>query len=176
MDVTRDSRQIVTTKGKNYMQKAILLALMMIPLLSIGSSRIAKAMSIDLSQFRWKNRLLFLFAPDNHHPLFEALHDSLSAQKPEVADRDIIVFKVLESGQSRMDMDLLEPQSADFLRKRFNVSRGQFTVILVGKDGGVKLNRQEKTELQDIFVLIDAMPMRQEEMRQKKKAKTDSAE
>ena len=158
------------------MQKAILLALMILPLLSIGSSRIAKAMSIDLAQFKWKNRLLFLFAPDNKHPLFEALHISLSAQKPEVVDRDLIVFRVLESGRSSIDMEHLEPQSADFLRKRFDVSQGQFTVILVGKDGGIKLNRQDKIDLQDIFALIDAMPMRQEEMRQKKKPKTDSAE
>ena len=163
-------------EGKNYMQKAILLALMMVPLLSIGSSRIAKAMSIDLSQFKWKNRLLLIFAPNDNHPLFAALHESLSAQKPEVADRDLIVFEVLESGQSRMNMEHLEPQSTDFLRKRFDVHQRQFTVILVGKDGGVKLNRQDKIDLQDIFALIDAMPMRQEEMRQKKKAKTDSAE
>ena len=99
-----------------------------------------------------------------------------SAQRPEVADRDLIVFEVLESGQSRMNMENLEPQSTDFLRKRFDVNQGQFNVILVGKDGGVKLNRQDKIDLQNIFALIDAMPMRQEEMRQKKKAKTDSAE
>jgi hypothetical protein len=37
----------------------------------------------------------------------------------------------------------------------------------VGKDGSVKLNRQEQTRLEDIFALIDAMPMRREEMRQK---------
>jgi len=40
-------------------------------------------------------------------------------------------------------------------------------VLLVDKDGGIKLNRQNETRLEDIFTLIDAMPMRQEEMRQK---------
>ena len=39
--------------------------------------------------------------------------------------------------------------------------------ILVGKDGGVKLRQNAQVKLNDIFALIDAMPMRQEEMRQK---------
>jgi hypothetical protein len=50
-----------------------------------------------------------------------------------------------------------------------DVSRGEFAVILMGKDGGIKLRRQSQTKLTDIFALIDAMPMRREEMRQKRK-------
>ena len=53
------------------------------------------------------------------------------------------------------------------LRKRYNVNQGEFAVILVGKDGGIKLNRQNETRLEEIFDLIDAMPMRREEIRQK---------
>jgi hypothetical protein len=37
----------------------------------------------------------------------------------------------------------------------------------VGKDGGIKLRRSAQIELKDIFDLIDAMPMRQEEICQK---------
>ena len=66
-----------------------------------------------------------------------------------------------------MNTEYLDPQTSQSLRKKFNIPRGEFTVILVGKDGGIKLKRQEHTQLNDIFALIDAMPMRQEEMRQK---------
>ena len=123
---------------------------------------------MDLSQFQWKNRLLFLFAPTRNHPLFEALHKSLAAQKTEAADRDLVVFEILESGPSSMNTNYLDPQAANSLRKKFDVQRGRFAVILVGKDGGIKLNRRDPTQLADIFALIDAMPMRQDEMRQKK--------
>ena len=40
-----------------------------------------------------------------------------------------------------------------------------FTLLLVGKDGGVKLRRHAVTSPAEIAALIDTMPMRQEEMR-----------
>ena len=46
-----------------------------------------------------------------------------------------------------------------------------FSSDIIGKDGGVKLNRQNRTQLKDIFALIDAMPMRREEMRQKSRTR-----
>lgn len=149
------------------MLKAILLAMLMVSVLSIGSSRNSLALSLDLSQFQWKNRLLFLFAPSRDHPLFNKLHQSLLFQEAEVADRDLIIFEILESGPSSMNKNDLDPQTAQSLRKKFDTPLGKFTVILVGKDGGVKLKRQAQTQLTDIFALIDSMPMRQEEMRQK---------
>ena len=149
------------------MQRLVLLA-MIIAVVSFGSGRNAQAISLDLSQFRWKNRLVFLFAPSREHPLFDKLHRSIAIQKDEIADRDLVIFEILDSEPSRMDTSPLDPQTAQYLREKFNVPRNRFAVILVGKDGGVKLNRQDQTRLEDIFALIDAMPMRQEEMRQKK--------
>ena len=150
------------------MSKAILLTMAIAAILP-GSSRNAIAEPLDLSQFQWKNRLLFLFAPNRNHPLFEPLHKSLAAQKTEAADRDLVVFEILESDPSSMNTNYLDPQAGQKLRDKFDVQRGRFAVILVGKDGGIKLNRQDPTQLADIFALIDAMPMRREEMQQKKR-------
>ncbi len=152
------------------MLKAILLV-MMISVLSMASSRSAPARPLNLSQFQWKNRLLFLFAPDRDHPVFDKLQKSLTDQESEAAERDLKIFKILESGSSSMNTEYLDPQTSQSLRKKFNIPRGAFAVILVGKDGGIKLKRQEYTQLKDIFALIDAMPMRREEMRQKSRSR-----
>jgi len=157
------------------MIKAILLAMMMVMVLSMGKSRNALSMSLDVSQFQWKKRLLFLFAPNHNHPLFENLHNALKAQMQEVADRDLVIFEILESGVSRMDTSRLDPQAAQSLREKFDVPPGKFAVILIGKDGGIKLNRKDHTQLEDVFTLIDAMPMRREEMRQKSRISESSA-
>jgi len=133
----------------------------------IASRLNAAETPMDLSQFQWKNRLLFLFAPNRSHPLFDVLQKSIAIQQAEVADRDLVIFEILESGTSRMDTSDLDPQVAQSLWDSFDVRPGRFTVILVGKDGGIKLSRQDQTRLEDIFALIDAMPMRREEMRQK---------
>jgi hypothetical protein len=133
------------------------------------NGRNAIADPLDLTQFQWKNRLLFLFAPNRNHPSFDTLHKSLLAQKSEAADRDLMIFEILETGPSSLNTEDLDRQTAQSLREKFDISRGRYTVILVGKDGGIKLNRQGQIRLEDIFALIDTMPMRQEERRQKKR-------
>jgi len=126
-----------------------------------------EAMSMDLTQFQWKNRLLFLFAPDGNSPLFKNLQSQIMAQKAEVEDRDLVVFEVLAKGPSRMNTASLDRQQADSIRDHFAVPRNTFSLILVGKDGGIKLKRNDQIDLGAVFELIDSMPMRQDEMRQK---------
>ena len=72
---------------------------------------------------------------------------------------------MLENGPSSQDGEALDPAEARLWRERFRVPSGAFSVILVGKDGGVKLERQDRTSLEEIFALIDSMPMLQQEMR-----------
>ena len=122
---------------------------------------------MEFDQFKWKNRLLFIFAPDVSHPVFDALKKEISARKTDVADRDLVIFEILEAGSSRIDEKPIDLQTANRLRERFAIPIGRFAVILVGKDGGTKLQRQEETRLEDIFGLIDSMPMRQQEIRKK---------
>lgn len=125
------------------------------------------AMPMDLDQFQWKNRLLFLFAPDDENLIFKKFQTEIKSQTAEVEDRDLVVFEVLEKGLSRMNRTQLERQVADSMRNRFKAPRQKFTLILVGKDGGTKLKRHAQTSLKEVFELIDSMPMRQKEMRQK---------
>ncbi len=148
------------------MLKTILPAMMILMALSTVSSRGAQAQSLDLSVFQWKNRLLFLFAPNRNHSMFDALHESLAVRQSEAADRDLVIFEILESAPSSMNNESIDSETARLLREKFDIHRGEFTVILIGKDGGIKLIRKKQTQLDDIFALIDSMPMRQEEMRQ----------
>jgi len=122
---------------------------------------------IDLGQYRWKNRLLFLFSPNSEVPAYQSLDQQLRQNPGGVSDRDLLVFRVLEQGSSAMDSQEISPQGAISLRRRFGVNQGTFTVVLVGKDGGVKLQRPGPVRLSDIFGLIDSMPMRQRERREK---------
>ena len=149
------------------MIKIILLAMIILMALPGISSRDAQAQSLDLSEFQWKNRLLFLFAPNRNHPMFDALHTSLAVRQSEAIDRDLVIFEILESSPSRMNNESIDSETARLLRVKFGILRDDFTVILIGKDGGIKLNRKKQTQLDDIFALIDSMPMRQEEMRQR---------
>ena len=75
-------------------------------------------------------------------------HDSVS-----LVERDVVVQEVT-------------PDAARRERPELGVSEhATFEVLLVGKDGGVKLRRDEPVTVFEISTLIDTMPMRQKEMR-----------
>jgi hypothetical protein len=108
-----------------------------------------------------------MFAPQRSHPFFADLQKQITSQTDGVSDRDLVVFKIFDTGQSFMNSTQIDAQAAEGIRRQFDVPLGIFTVILVGKDGGVKLRVNDPVKLADIFGLIDSMPMRQQEMRQK---------
>ena len=58
-------------------------------------------------------------------------------------------------------------ESAKALRARFGASPSGFRIVLVGKDGGTKLNTTSPLGTGALYATIDAMPMRQNEMRRK---------
>jgi hypothetical protein len=128
---------------------------------------LADSPAMDLDAFKWKNRLIFLFAPHADDPMLDALRREISSRPQAVKERDLVVFEILESGDSRMDATPIGPQTATLLRERFGIPPETFTLILVGKDGGVKLRRNDYVELEAVFALIDSMPMRRNEMRRK---------
>ena len=124
------------------------------------------AMSLDLSAYQWKNRLLLLFAPHRDDPELNALQKQIMAQIGGVKDRDLVIFQLFEQEGSRVDKKDLSPDTVSWLRKRYAADVNQFIVVLVGKDGGVKLKQVGPVDLEDIFARIDRMPMRIQEMRE----------
>jgi hypothetical protein len=122
---------------------------------------------VDLKQYRWQNRLLLIFAPSEDYPAYRGLADELRRQQNGVHDRDLLVFSLLEKGQSRLGDSRLDHATGEALRNRFSAKQGTFMVVLIGKDGGEKLRREEGGTLREIFGLIDTMPMRRREMQGK---------
>lgn len=144
-----------------------ILCLFCLTLAALGSGKVWAEKTgdvADLGQYVWKNRLLFLFAPSPEAPAYKALSAELRRNSDGVRDRDLLVFRVLEQGPSLVGSQEMSPQGAEELRRRFGVGRGALTVVLIGKDGGVKLQQSGPVALSDIFGLIDSMPMRQREM------------
>ena len=125
------------------------------------------ALSMDLEKYQWENRLLLVFSPSSSDAEFVTFNRQMNETSAGVAERDLVVFRVFEVEDSRVGDQPLSLAGAEQLRRRFNVDPGRFTVVLIGKDGGVKMTRNGETELQEIFNRIDAMPMRRREMREK---------
>ncbi|KUF12846.1 hypothetical protein AVJ23_01895 [Pseudoponticoccus marisrubri] len=105
----------------------------------------------ELGDLQWQARPVLVFADGPEDQRFRQQMTALRASSDGLAARDIVVLT---------DTD---PSAKGRLRAALAVEG--FTVLLVGKDGGVKLRSDEPIATDDLFSTIDAMPMRQREMR-----------
>ncbi len=111
---------------------------------------------------RWQQRLLVVAGPaDEVETQLAALREAGAV----LLERDLLV---IDASGSRSHVVLgartgAPPSAA--LRERYDLDRERFTVVLVGLDGGVKERRRETFAPAEIARVIDAMPMRQSELR-----------
>ena len=123
----------------------------------------SKLFGQSLADYQWKNRLVFIVNPDGNDPLAHPQVESFRKFNNDITDREILVLVLYQD----MVIDLNgEKQLIDAAEVPYNNFQG---VILIGKDGGVKLREEFFIEPSVIFTLIDSMPMRRAEMRSSKK-------
>ena len=119
---------------------------------------------VSLAALRGHARPLLIFAPTLNDPQLQIqlreLHDNASA----IADRDLVVIALPYNRPSPTQVQLTNTD-ADAARRRFHIAPSDFAVILIGKDGGDKLRALKPLSVEKLRDTIDAMPMRQHEMR-----------
>ncbi len=118
--------------------------------------------TMTLDEMRDKYRLLLVFSPHpNQDSQFAKQMQILNDPKAELGARDVVVLAVPNVSGSQA----VSAQEQLRLRSKFHVTGDQFTVVLVGKDGGEKFRSHDPVTIVRLNVLIDAMPMRQQEVR-----------
>lgn len=109
----------------------------------------------DLSELRWKKRVLIVSAPTTEDAALTIQLQLVEQTRTAFDERDLELVVLLDSDSS---------PAADALRQKMQVQTGEFALRLVGKDGGVKRVDAEPVNMQEIYGLIDTMPMRRREM------------
>ncbi len=122
------------------------------------------AFGAQLSDFKWKNRPLLIFAPDQQDPSLQKIRLALEQRSCDLDDRDMVIGIYLTQGRSSFDGHGISARDASTIRRRFGIHYDAFAVLLIGKDGSEKLRSYEIPELNSVFALIDQMPMRRNEM------------
>ncbi|MEE2681716.1 MAG: DUF4174 domain-containing protein [Planctomycetota bacterium] len=110
---------------------------------------------------RWVHRMLVFtdVAPDagRQRALLEDREEAL-------LDRNLLVIE-LESEQTTLITGRAPGRpDAKAFRTRFDLPSDRFELVLVGKDGRVKRRRTEPMQPDELWSIIDAMPMRIDEM------------
>ena len=117
----------------------------------------------DLKMYQWKNRILLLKDIHFDSDKLQDQLDLLRSNTDKLEDRDLLIFIVTDESVFDNSKIKTELNSSSIIKKYgltdFN------GLVLVGKDGGVKLKKGFIVNPKTIYNLIDSMPMRQAEMR-----------
>lgn len=105
-----------------------------------------------VKEYRRKNRLIVLVTVEENNPKNNQQLKVLQENKLQLQERDIVILQ-------------RKPNSKDLTD--FSLEKDFEGVLLIGKDGGIKLREPFLVSPQTIFDLVDAMPMRRAEMRKK---------
>lgn len=118
---------------------------------------------ITLEDLRWKNRVILVFPYlSNSDSQYVPEIDTLQR---EIRERDLVYFVFQDSLKTNSN-SYFSSDYIDQLKKKYTQGIKKDCYILIGKDGGTKLRReQSKIDWEELFGTIDAMPMRIREMK-----------
>lgn len=108
----------------------------------------------NLAEFVWSKRPVIVFADSENDPNFRQQMTFLRDRVDALRDRDVVV------------MTDTDPSVTSPLREKLR-PRG-FMLVLIGKDGDVKLRKPFPWDVRELSRSIDKMPLRQREIRARK--------
>lgn len=152
------------------MLKNLSFALTILLLTSCSKADVGKL----FEDYLWQNRVLVVFSPHTRTPAYAKQVNEFIQSQGGFKERQIVTWFIVSGNQVVVNNKQLPQLSTPPLYKHFSVNKDEFKVLLLGKDGEVKYKSDKFTESQEIFKIIDAMPMRQNEMQKLDSSKDTS--
>lgn len=147
------------------------LRLVLLTFIAFGLS-MTTATANNLKQFQNDYRVLLVFTSDTSNTTFIRQKTVTSTNIDGLSDRDILRLHVDISEQSvtpyapaNTKDTINDLPNAQNLLNSYNPDDKSFHVVLIGKDGGVKKEWDKAVSIDELFNIIDAMPMRIQEMK-----------
>ncbi|MDB5967125.1 MAG: hypothetical protein JWQ72_3625 [Polaromonas sp.] len=131
--------------------------------LAVASMVAAQAPQPTLEALRDHQRVLLVFG-NGDNGLAETQLNIAATHAQGFRERDLTLLG-LQGSTPNVPTALLSAQDDATARRRFHIAQGQFTVLLIGKDGGEKLRSNQPISWDKLQATIDSMPMRQDELR-----------
>ena len=106
-----------------------------------------------LTEYLWKRRVVLSFSAAKSTPERIFLLKQIEQYQCEFDDRQMVHIDLIAGSNDHQ-----------LLSREFSVPNKDFNLVLLGKDGDVKLLTSQPS-LENLLTLIDTMPMRQRELR-----------
>ena len=131
-----------------------------------------QAQENPLEPYEWKKRIVLLITATDDENLFLEQQAALGELNSDFDERKLLVLEVRTDKYRILNEPERGQESSlwlddEFLFMRYRLKKELFSVVLIGLDGGVKLQQAKVVSRRELFDRIDAMPMRSAEMRNK---------
>jgi hypothetical protein len=124
-------------------------------------------MAQNIDSFKWKNRILLLKDSHINSMKLQEQLKALQSNLEKLHDRDILIFVLTDAAVFDALKSKTKLQSR-LIIEEFGLKDFQ-GLILIGKDGGLKLKESFVVSPSTICNLIDSMPMRRAELKSSEK-------
>ncbi len=128
-------------------------AFIFIPILSLAENNVIfveVTKDTDLSSYRWTHRPIVVFANSPEDVNYTRQIKMLESGLNQLLVRDVVVLTETNPSEVSPLRELLRPRG--------------FALLLIGKDGQVKLRKPFPWSVRELSRAIDKMPMRRQEL------------
>ena len=120
--------------------------------------------SQGLEKFQWENRILILLSEDINSDEMQGQLRLFEGQENELEARKLLIVLVSPAELSTMPESTYPGLSPGKIYDRFKQSDARLEHVLIGLDGGKKLQGELAISTKQLYAVIDAMPMRRAEL------------
>ena len=140
-------------------------------LIILGGASFVNLTAQNLEKHTWKNRILVIKTSDSASEIYQEQIKEFENAPEEMSVRKFVLYKI--SGDAYEMVNFENPELNDSgkitgkqIGKALN-DKDNFEVILIGLDGGIKLQQTAILTKETLFNIVDAMPMRRYEINKK---------
>ncbi|MEM8804219.1 MAG: DUF4174 domain-containing protein [Pseudomonadota bacterium] len=120
----------------------------------VAQSIVMPGDAVDLESLIWVKRPVIVFADSPNDPRFIQQMEFIEERLADLEERDVIVLTDTARGEDTALRLKLRPRG--------------FMMVMIGKDGTVYLRKPLPWDVREISRVIDKMPMRQQEVRDRR--------
>lgn len=115
--------------------------------------------------YKWKHRVLLVISNDTNTKAFQEQIEELSSNLNALNERKLMVYQVTPDSL-KQGFDRNSPFVSNKKWYRMYADKKKpLEIVLFGLDGSKKLHTEKLLTIEQLLTTIDAMPMRQSEMR-----------
>lgn len=121
----------------------------------------------NMEKHKWLNRIIIVQAADSENKKYLEQMEEFKGVDSALAERKLILYQFVENKCQIIDFQNSGRKNSrqTFEKNKYILEEPiGFQITLIGLDGGIKLKKDDILRKEDLFALVDSMPMRRQEL------------